>query len=663
MALAHLHALQRVPTAHTIVAVHDATPEAAQAFAARTGATPSPTLGAMLREARPDIVHVCTPPETHFAVASEALRGGAHVYVEKPFADTQEQADTLLDLARHRHLVVCAGHQLVRDPAFQALLARVRDIGPVVQIDSTFNFRPVDLRLERAAPPALARMLLDILPHPLYTLIMALERVTPEPSAIDLALISAGPADVHAVLRGDGVFARLAVSLRARPVASTLAVTGAGGTLTADFVRGCLLGAANPGTAPLEKIGNPVVEGWRQATRSLAGIGRRLLGGGGYPGLSELIDEFYRSVMFGAAPPLSPEHLRRVSTIHEQLAGHVWHAARRPASRPRIMREPPSGAPVAVLTGARGFLGRELARQLAWRGFRVRGITRAASGEDRHVHQWVRTDLGRPINPDVFAGADVVVHAASETAGGFEAHQRNSIDATRHVLAAMRAAGVTRLVHVSSISVVRPPRSLRERQVEQTPRADGARWLGPYTWGKSEAERVVVEESAALGIEARIVRPGALVDWMHPEVPGLLGRRLFGRWHLGLGRPGLPIAVCDVRKAARVIVWCAERFAQAPAVLNLIDPALGTRRRVLERFRDEGWRGRMVWVPIPLLATAFAAIRTVLGLARGQRPERMSPWAILRPRWFDPALSATVLAAAHHPAAATPPPQTASAHG
>src|SRR6267143_846532 len=81
MAMAHLHAMQRVTTAHAVVAVHDATPEAAQAFAARTGATPYPTLGAMLREARPDIVHVCTPPETHFAVASEALQGGAHVYV------------------------------------------------------------------------------------------------------------------------------------------------------------------------------------------------------------------------------------------------------------------------------------------------------------------------------------------------------------------------------------------------------------------------------------------------------------------------------------------------------------------------------------------------------------------------------------------------------
>src|SRR2546425_4073013 len=38
--------------------------------------------------------------------------------------------------------------------------------------------------------------------------------------------------------------------------------------------------------------------------------------------------------------------------------------------------------------------------------------------------------------------------------------------------------------------------------------------------------------------ETRVIRPAALVDWTNPEMPGLVGRRLFGSWHLGFGRPG-----------------------------------------------------------------------------------------------------------------------------
>ncbi len=42
----------------------------------------------LLKQCPADVVHVCTPPATHAALASLALAGGAHVYVEKPFALT-----------------------------------------------------------------------------------------------------------------------------------------------------------------------------------------------------------------------------------------------------------------------------------------------------------------------------------------------------------------------------------------------------------------------------------------------------------------------------------------------------------------------------------------------------------------------------------------------
>ena len=40
------------------------------------------------------------------------------MYVEKPFVETREEADTLFALARERGRLICAGHQLLRDPAF-----------------------------------------------------------------------------------------------------------------------------------------------------------------------------------------------------------------------------------------------------------------------------------------------------------------------------------------------------------------------------------------------------------------------------------------------------------------------------------------------------------------------------------------------------------------
>jgi hypothetical protein len=124
-----------------------------------------------------------------------------------------------------------------------------------------------------------------------------------------------------------------------------------------------------------------------------------------------------------------------------------------------------------------------------------------------------------------------------------------------------------------------------------------------------------------------------------------MGRRLLGRWHLGLGRPGLPIPVCGVDRCAEAIAWCAAHFDEAPPVLNLFDPALATRGDVVARLRAVGHEGRMLWVPISVLAAGLTVARTAFSLARGRRPERLAAWSVLRPRRYDSRLSSAVLEA------------------
>jgi nucleoside-diphosphate-sugar epimerase len=330
---------------------------------------------------------------------------------------------------------------------------------------------------------------------------------------------------------------------------------------------------------------------------------------------------------------LSIDHLRRVTLIYEELAARVRDAVDRGAA-PATTAGPVASGPLAVVTGAAGFFGRAINRELARRGFRVRGIGRSERPDDPHVHEWVRADLAEEIPADALAGAAVVVHAAAETAGGFDAHARNTVGATRQVLRAMARAHVHRLVYVSTISVLRPPRSPWERQAEGTPLPARADTFGPYTWGKCAAEELVAAAGPEHNVQVRIIRPAALIDWDHIDLPGLMGRRLFGRWHLGLGRPGLPFAACEVGRAGAVVAWYADHFAEAPAIVNLFDPDIDTRRRLLEVFRERGWRGRVVWVPISLLAGAAIVARNTMALVRRQRATPLAVWSIMGSGWF-----------------------------
>src|SRR6266480_3729673 len=63
-------------------------------------------LDKLLREARPDVVHITTPPGSHFEIGKRCLDWGAHVYVEKPFTMNTMEAEELILFADQKGLKV-----------------------------------------------------------------------------------------------------------------------------------------------------------------------------------------------------------------------------------------------------------------------------------------------------------------------------------------------------------------------------------------------------------------------------------------------------------------------------------------------------------------------------------------------------------------------------
>lgn len=68
-----------------------------------------------------DAVDIVAPTSYHFELCSLALRKGRHVFVEKPLANTMEEARTLVKLARESNLRFQVGHVERFNPAFLAL--------------------------------------------------------------------------------------------------------------------------------------------------------------------------------------------------------------------------------------------------------------------------------------------------------------------------------------------------------------------------------------------------------------------------------------------------------------------------------------------------------------------------------------------------------------
>jgi predicted dehydrogenase len=92
-----------------------------------------------LNAVQPDVVSINTYTDTHAPYALRALETGAHVFVEKPLAETVPDAQSVVAAARsHGRKVVC-GYILRVHPAWKQFIERARELGRPLVMRMTLN--------------------------------------------------------------------------------------------------------------------------------------------------------------------------------------------------------------------------------------------------------------------------------------------------------------------------------------------------------------------------------------------------------------------------------------------------------------------------------------------------------------------------------------------
>jgi predicted dehydrogenase len=86
-----------------------------------------------------DAIAVVTPVWTHFELAKSALENGKHVFVEKPFTSTTQQAEQLIELADRKRLKIMVDHTFLFCGAVRKIRQLVDDgsLGSLYYFDST----------------------------------------------------------------------------------------------------------------------------------------------------------------------------------------------------------------------------------------------------------------------------------------------------------------------------------------------------------------------------------------------------------------------------------------------------------------------------------------------------------------------------------------------
>lgn len=92
-----------------------------------------------LAATHPDAVCISTYPDTHASFAVKALEAGCHVFVEKPLAETIEDAEAVVRLVQQKKRKVVVGYILRVHPAWKEFIAIAQKLGKPLVMRMNLN--------------------------------------------------------------------------------------------------------------------------------------------------------------------------------------------------------------------------------------------------------------------------------------------------------------------------------------------------------------------------------------------------------------------------------------------------------------------------------------------------------------------------------------------
>ena len=298
----------------------------------------------MLRAASPDVVHITTPPRSHYSLAKQCLESACHVYLEKPFTITATETESLIQLAESSGLKITVGHNYLFTLEMLEMRRLVSDGflgGRPAHLESYWSY---DLEDTNYVGPVLGNRdhWVRQLPGQLFHNIIS-HGIAKLAEFLDDDLIEiVATADQSEQLRSLGaheVLDELRVLIRDKPGTTAffcfstqikglnqLRVYGPAGSLSADIITGSLIRRWNRSYKSYLTYFIPPLKNAREhfqnARLNVTNFLRRRL----YQdfGMKELIERFYNCIRLGDLLPIPYREILLTARIMDEIFTQVY---------------------------------------------------------------------------------------------------------------------------------------------------------------------------------------------------------------------------------------------------------------------------------------------------------------------------------------------------
>lgn len=329
---AHVEEVRKIPNAE-VIAVCDREPLMAEQLSVRYKIPFAwGDFETMLRESRPDVVHITTPPQSHLALTAQAVAAGCHVFLEKPVALDLAEAEAIVAVAEKagRLLAVNYWPQFERQAIDLDRLWKSGVLGDPVHLESFYGYNLAGeygtaikndpQHWVRRMPGKLYQNVLD---HVLNKIVPFLDTDYP---GIQVESFSREPGsdlpdELRVMIRGIRVTAYATFSSHARPVGHTLRVYGTRGTAHADWnARTVVLEGKQSFPSALGRLFPTFATAKAYLTQGMKNLGAfRRYRFGYFDGMRVLLEDFYRAIEQGGASPTPAHDILLVASLMEEI--------------------------------------------------------------------------------------------------------------------------------------------------------------------------------------------------------------------------------------------------------------------------------------------------------------------------------------------------------
>jgi predicted dehydrogenase len=301
-------------------------------------------LNQLMESTGPDIVHITTPPQSHFKLAKTCLEAGCHVYVEKPFTINSGEAEELIAGATEKGLKITVGH----DDQFTHATRRMRELikrgylgGPPVHMESYYCYgfgadayaRGLlgdENHWVRKLP---GKLLQNVISHGICRIAEFIKGETPKVIAYGFTsdfLRSMGQDDIVDELRviiidGTCSTAYFTFSSQMRPTLHHFGIYGPMNGLIVDHDQQTVIKLkGTPYKSYVEKFVPPVIFAMQYLGNASFNMSKFLKRDFNMKsGMKYLIESFYRAIVEGTPLPISYREIMLTSKIMDRIFAQI----------------------------------------------------------------------------------------------------------------------------------------------------------------------------------------------------------------------------------------------------------------------------------------------------------------------------------------------------